>query len=516
LPVDLPSALPSFRLRKPVDADDAIGVLAEDVFKFAEFTRFSEGNISIACETGSAREVEFDRTTGSIWMADWDRLWNPYLRPSLPAVDEAAALAKRFMREHQLLPAATLFTGYDVSVGEPVVSGTIRTNSQGGGVATLDVHVGFPVTIRVNGGRHEIVGHGGKWSVTFGHERAIINCLAGKFEADGAPLVDQPLPLPARLPDGATTSIVFERWDDEEGRQWLLPMYFVKGEGETNPSWLRYAATATARDILERRITEERLAVRAVSVSQQTLADARKSLGPGALLGATWTMDAQEPNSLRKLHTIGFVRKMRAHHWTMQSYFEEKALEEHWDRKRDDFLEQIDVAYYCGHASPDGWMLTAPEDNELDTGDVNRLCSPVRFGQLFVNWVFIDACGPLQDCEITKTHTRSAIATWRPIFEGLLGFCGFATDSVPGQDNGAVLGRALANRPVVQAWFRAGRECQPFAPGAKKERDGIGVWMAALMVDDEGIRASSLRIDDCRGERRRAAPRNILAMWAPA
>jgi hypothetical protein len=498
----LPSTLPSFQVDLSHGVGDPIAELA-NAFGFGNYQIDDDGQVRIARETGTAREIEFDSCSHSAWMADWDRLWNPDLRPTLPSPERAVVLGREFMTTHRLLPVGVQVSGYDLVVGDPAAAHTVRRSADGT-VACLDVFVGFPVSVKIDDQLYPLAGQGGKWSITFGERESIVNCVFGQFQTLPSPPSDPPLPLPPdvlRFDDDVDMSIVFERWTDAQGGQWLLPMFFVRKPGGSSPSWSRYPATATARTILEERKPKAYV----LSSTASTMAETRASLGPADRLAGAWTVDI-DSYAIRLLQTNAVAAALTSRHWTVQHYVEQTALEEHWNAKRTAFVEQADLAYYCGDASARQWMLQAPADRNLTTDDLTG-----GLGAGFLKWVIIDACGPLQDPMINADEDTLASVRWAAMFDGVLGLCGFATIIIPNESQGVVLGRALTRRPVIQAWLRAGRECQPFTCDGTNTREGIGVWAGVILADD---RAAAARIGD-RGHARKY-PGGLTSLWTPA
>ena len=513
--------LPCYQLVSSGDAAGRVRRIAREIFEFLDFdvSHDPHRDVYTARETGTSREVELDERLGTIWMADWKQLWNPSCLPHLPTKEEAAAKAMDFLCKHDLLPSQNALPELEIVINPPLSTNTVRTAPDGDGLIKLDAHVGVPVTIKLDG--HEIgrlVGRD-KWCITFGDGGDIINCVLGRLvmRPQVSPEHSEVLQPPALSPEsdgGALAAVPFslgyERIRDAEGREWLLPMYFRLSDSNSRPSHERFPATARSASVLEGLIDRARGSLRRPPPSDQTLASIRKCLPGDRLFAATWTIDASEPKSLRLVQTQGLIDGLETHGWHSEVFLEGAALEEHWSANRHGFVQQVDFAYHCGHASQNFWMLT---DGELNTDEVNDAMNPVQFGNPFVKWIAIAACGPLQD-PATRKAASPAIPRWRNMFDGLLGFCGFASTSVPHQDMGEVLARGLAERPVPKAWFRAGRECQPLE-FSQHNTDGFTVWMASLTCDDD-TPTFDLSIDQSRRTPRRGPPTKVMAMWTPA
>jgi hypothetical protein len=520
--------LPCYRLAAVINPADEVDRIARDVFGFKHFTVTQDEDepIYTARETGSAREMELDAGLGAIWMADWDRLWNPHIKPVLPNKPAATEMAMAFFAEHELLPRPDALPEMKITIKDPLTTNTVRTAPAGSGTVNLDVHVGVPVDIAVAGKKTGRLLGRNKWCVTFGEKGGIINCVLGQLAMQ--PEVDlehSPILLPPPLtirglesdPDPSVSwSFAYERIRDVNGQQWLLPMYVWTSNSSSEPEYVRFPATERSNAVLNGLTDRARASLQSPLASGQTLADIRKGLLQDQRFAATWTINGSDKQSLRGVQTQGFVDKLRKAPWTAVSFFDEEALEEHWTAKRDEFVQQVDFAYYCGHASQHAWQLSSPApDGRVHSDEVNDKEHPVQYGGLFVDWIGVAACGPLQDKLVTsKVDDTRAVARWKNAFKGLLGLCGFGTTSVPHQDMGAVLARAMAERSVPKAWFRAGRECQPLDESTENT-DGFSIWMGTLTCDDDHP-TFDLTLQDGRGGRPRVPPTQVMGMWTPA
>lgn len=519
--------LPSYPLvRFAGDSEAEVRRLASDVFRLKDFTVTSghDGDVFIATERDSQRVVEWHPNAGVIWFADWARLWNPDERPTLPPADKARADGEQFLRDHGLLPTSS--PGFCVTICPPHSSGTLRTKpGEGTPSLPLDVHVALPVTVKDAKGKDvPLAGRGTKWSVTYGHEGRLINCLAGRLRLAGNPTFSRVVSLKDIFElllrvllkhKKFEVSVVYERLQDAENVDWLMPMYLVHIETESLSRLVRFPASEHSQRLLTGLQTKfARVDTLRLNAEQTVRMVREQGLGRSLGLGAAWSREDKDPYGLKSEETRAFIEEMQQQHWRMCEFDDAAALERHWNAQRDDFVEQADFAHYTGHAGQNGWDLQSPADTTLDPSDVDDR----PYGREFVNWIMISACGPLQDPAILPSTDGTAASRWFDAFGGLLGLCGFASQSLGRTDMGTVLARALQDYSVPRAWFRACRECQPLVVD-EDLTDGFGIWAATFTADEaneKGVRVFDMRLTDGLGSgRRRERPAHVLGMWTP-
>jgi hypothetical protein len=519
-----PGTLRCYTIRK-IDIDHEAEVRRlSTLFDFKDVEVTNDGSVFRAAEAGTKRFVDWIPSVGVIWMEDGDQLWNPKASPGLLTDAEAAVRARAFLEDSGLLPES--HGDLQVTVGEAMVASTLRNADDGDEPDTpLDKHVAIPVEVQVNGTSVPLFGRGSKWSVTFGDKGSIINCVAARLRIGTPSSVMDSATLPEQLVEDLGSilpqkpgdyALVYERVVDTDMQEWLLPMYVGSIDSRVGPQLARFPATELSRRVVEgfRRQLPSAVPFGAPGIAK-TLAEIRAdkvAAGAGRMIG-TWSVDGEAADALQSEDTKGFADEMRKAGWDVHSFDGAAAREEHWNGKCVDFAEQVDLAHFSGHASPRGWQLTPPHNEMFDVTDIGN--AQLRFGSQFVNWIVISGCGPLQDPVVTPgTGAGQAISRWRPAFGGLLGLCGFANTSLPSPNMGAVFARALSEYSVPRAWLRACRECQSLM----RDPHGLGefgMWAAALVVDDDDLRAFEMSARDSLKTRERRAPKRLLGMWTP-
>lgn len=107
------------------------------------------------------------------------------------------------------------------------------------------------------------------------------------------------------------------------------------------------------------------------------------------------------------------------------NYGDDNAKESHWEKSSvggddDDYVETIDIAYYCGHGSPYNKFQFGTDNDGDDSYEMWVHASEADWGDDDLEWVF------LQACEALKSYYRT---NWNQVFNGLHGICGFDTEA---------------------------------------------------------------------------------------
>jgi hypothetical protein len=160
----------------------------------------------------------------------------------------------------------------------------------------------------------------------------------------------------------------------------------------------------------------------------------------------------------------GFIDQCRAAGWTPRfNWGESAAWESDWRRNDDYYVDNVDLVFYTGHASQNGWVLNAPDDTFLNYTEVSGAAD--MWGNGDVEWIIIAACGPLQSTHFTSS-TTNAFDRWRNSFDGLHVLMGYGAVTYDNTTEGRrfmELSRAGWN--VIDAWFRTAWEVQPSSNG---------------------------------------------------
>jgi hypothetical protein len=111
--------LPIFRLQRAwVDSTMLIDT-ALRVFGINDGFKITERGTRLSLDRAE-HLVEIESASGGVWAADQSRWFNPVVRPELPAMDQAEALARELAGSRALLPDLQ----GDFGFGDPLVAGT--------------------------------------------------------------------------------------------------------------------------------------------------------------------------------------------------------------------------------------------------------------------------------------------------------------------------------------------------------------------------------------------------------
>jgi hypothetical protein len=180
----------------------------------------------------------------------------------------------------------------------------------------------------------------------------------------------------------------------------------------------------------------------------------------------------------------GFVDEWAAAGWHIDfNWGDANAWESDWRRNDDTWVDAADFVFYTGHANKDGWVLSSPDDDFLGFNEVGAgPASPGDlWGQQDLEWAVIAACGPLQD-DVISPGGGDVLARWDGAFDGLHSLMGYGAITYDNTDEGKkVVKYARQGTPIIDSWFRTGREIQPSTNG-EKPPDGPDVWVGAMYV----------------------------------
>ncbi len=504
--------LPIFRLQRAwVDStmliDTAVRVFGiNDGFKIAERgTRLSLDR--------AEHLVEIESASGGVWAADQSRWFNPVVRPELPAMDQAEAMARELAGSRALLPDLE----GDFGFGDPLVAGTRLAISQDGTRSEhqLDVQVVFPVRVRdlpvVGGGGDftvalgdagDLIGYSGVWRATeSAFDAALIprekvdQTYRGLFESAKGLELER---VEAYLAYYSAPSFV--------AQEFLYPVYVYLATARIGDQLVPLrAVTLPATDFgpsieLPPPAPPRPRGARPPVIAQKEAKKTRRSYAtalsvPGnvqaAITRATKPWEAGTSwiglsggLAGSQANAQGFVDEWAADGWIIDfNWGDAAAWESDWRRNDDLWVDNADFVFYTGHASMNGWVLSAPDDGSLDFNEVGA--APGAPGDLWgtsdLEWVVIAACGPLQD-ELLAAGGGDVLARWDGAFDGLHQLLGYGAITFDNTEEGGRLAQyAKSGMTVADAWFRTAKEIQPSDNGASAP-DGPVVWVGVMWV----------------------------------
>jgi hypothetical protein len=171
-------------------------------------------------------------------------------------------------------------------------------------------------------------------------------------------------------------------------------------------------------------------------------------------------------------NAAGFVSRMRAgsgvtvrFNWGERNAWERDFKDPAFGGNDSSWVDGVDAVFYTGHANDDGWVFSSAQDDDFI--DYRQ----TRFGDMDLEWLFIAACGPLQEGAPPTAWWQQ----WGPAFRGLHLLCGYGNDSRDVSDEGSKLANyLLAGRTVAQSWMLTGMEAQW----------DVGLFVSVMAVHD--------------------------------
>lgn len=158
-----------------------------------------------------------------------------------------------------------------------------------------------------------------------------------------------------------------------------------------------------------------------------------------------------------------------------------------WRENDDDYVDNVDVVFYTGHADMDGWVLSDGAGSLVDFDFTEVGASPSSMSDLWgrnnLEWVVIAACGPHQD-EVISRGGGDVLARWDGAFDGLHLMLGYGAVSNDNTEEGKRLIRYCRQGMTIRdAWFRTAQEIQP-STNDFDPPNGPTVWASAMSISD--------------------------------
>jgi hypothetical protein len=507
--------LPIYRVTSAAADTGALIDHAERVFDITDGFKLGDLGGRLVLERGE-HVVEVETASGGVWAADRASLFNPSARPQLPDAESSTDLALRLLRGRGLLPELA----GDFAFGTPTVAGTMLAVSEAGRpreVHRLDVQVVVPVLV----GDLPVVGGGGDFTLVLGDSgqpigyHGVWRPVTGAFDAKVVPqesseaaYVELMKASKTLTLEDVTSYLAYVSLPASEPQLFLYPVYVHAGHatvrGADQPVPLRavmlpatdfgpqheFPAPQRPRPKRARppvsKPKEDKLPRR----GYRTLAD----FAPTALATKPWEAGTSwigQSGGLAgsKKNAQGFIDEWTADGWIIDfNWGDANAWESDWRRNDDTWVDNADFVFYTGHASMDGWVLSKPDDTQLNFSEVGG--SPGAPGDLWgqndLEWVVVAACGPLQD-ELLANGGGDVLTRWDGAFDGLHQLLGYGAVTFDNEVEGRKLASyARSGMTIKDAWFRTAKEVQP-ATNNEKAPDGPIVWVGVMWVGKNGV-----------------------------
>lgn len=166
----------------------------------------------------------------------------------------------------------------------------------------------------------------------------------------------------------------------------------------------------------------------------------------------------------------GFTKSMKNNGVAVQfnrgeeAAFEVDFIDPSLNGKDDTAIDDVDIAFYTGHASGNGISFTSKQKEQFLFYD------EVRWGNKDLEWLLIAACGPLQSNALGLAWWER----WGRAFDGLHLLLGYATITFDNTLEGELFSSYLLEEKLSlrQAWVKTASEVQ----GASEDYAIMGVW----------------------------------------
>ncbi|KAI5839073.1 hypothetical protein DFP73DRAFT_562421 [Morchella snyderi] len=431
----------------------------------------------VARSSDGTKRVECDTVSGGIWATDDAELFNTANGPpaDLPSEEEAFEMGRELVSRLGLLPEDD-----QLIITNDRVSGThvAHEYEDGAGGYTredfkLDISVFYVLKLIVLPDYPDgipLTGGGGRFQVTYGRNGNLI-----AFQGLWRPIVGSRL-FDMISQEEATAQYVaslggfpvvnltsfLAYYSEPFGvlQRTLYPVWVFDGEAVVDgqgvpirPQPYRDNQTPTGGP---RTRTQKRSGLAIRGLDDTLFEGAGAWLGPQYGLGLTSQNVAGFRNGIYLTEPAGDYAYEKSNQDVLASDFVNDA---------DTWADSVDMLFYAGHASSDGWMVAEPGSGAQAFVNYTAFGSDPEtpgelLGQQDLEWLIIAACGPLQDQHMDQGY-GNVFDRWRGIFDGLHIMMAYASSSVDSSDEGAkFMQYAQEGYSLIDAWLRTGKELQ--------------------------------------------------------
>jgi hypothetical protein len=524
--------LPIFRLAEPSLDRAKIDLLARE-FGLEEQPETDIPGGGVRREKGT-RYLEAT-PEGRYWFADDDQLWNPARIPaSLPSSEEAAGRAGEILHRLGIIPpvlqgGAKLLTTIAINTRTKTACASVDKY----GKATrrdchdLDAYVGLRIQVVVTNPATQArvpvdtQGAGTKVGIVFGDGGAVIGLSASW--RDVVAIEDEVSVLPPVAPVKGGASARSAMVDRDSFELIYRVTRLASGVSCLCPYWLfRVAASHGDEHFRSVDVTTPAAEFEVANPGRLGLQyeprtpESTPTAGTGATaIGLSWITDGKAEADNEALQVL--VEAAAARLDVRFAWRDNDAWESDWSSDAKRWIDNVDVAYYAGHAYRHGWQLTFEDAEKFVTRETvgKSDTSGALWGDR-LRWAMIAACGPLQD-ECAESPGYSAFL-WAGAFDNFRLLMGFGS-SIGGfsGEGGRTLALSRRGVPLARAWLRASREAQPSLAFANRVAGNSGRWVAVLAAETD----SESALDDVlpEGAGKVAGPMEptrLRAIWTAA
>ncbi|KAL8778945.1 MAG: hypothetical protein Q9213_007180 [Squamulea squamosa] len=518
--------LPVFAVKNTYQGEPRANELIKYLYNKAGSPTFVDTRLIIQPSDNSTT-VEIDTASGGVWTADNTRLWNTSLAQSPKYFEKLKRSCKvsadRLIKELHLLPTpdkespiAFEFVG---------TSGTYLSREDGLANSTnfkhedlqLDVSANYHAKLTLPGiGRVPIVGGGGHFQFTFYDNNQFIGHHGTWREVQGQGV--EYTVIPQKTSDAqfaeATKNLQALKFNSTlayysapfgQVQNYLYPVYVYHATAKFNNQTVELRETMLPATTFGTEIpglnldpscgaSKESKAkpdptekppqakkVRRTRAQRRGLDDRNWEFGT-EWLGKPWGLSLTQANAngIGNLLFDFSFSFFGAPRWTSRfNWGDNLVWESDWNRNDDVWVDSVDLMFYTGHASGNGWVTASHGSDPTTVSSSIVGTFPENpgdlWGQLDMEWLVIAACGPHQDDRFV-TGGGNAFDRWRGVFDNLHLFLGYGSISSDTAEEGVRLVRyATGGATIRDSWFRTAKEVQ-----------SSGVWVTAMWSGDAG------------------------------
>lgn len=523
------ATLPVFSVHAGRETDVDVDRLTRDVLGGRDLTAETRGPATTI--RGPEVHLDVDRGRGGVWAGDLSRLWDPSPTkiPGVGAVAEIATEAMERVHLIPELGRQFRLTKGEVRQATTVTERAgKRSARKGESTFGRDVVVDVSDRDDIVGDSIPMFGGGGRFRATVGEGGQVVGAHGVWRDADAVderPLLTQAQALQragisTRRKGVKITGSTLGYYSAPafSGQELMFPVYAVTADVLDGDRWVpSRVRLIPATDVGEIGVPEHETPPRA---EPKDFTDLKHLVVPGQVLPSTLTVSTAvlERNGVRasdlltrgpsgnvfvkpqldlslypliwealrprsfgaswigemgglggsQANAQGFVDEMTAEGWSRRfNWGNEAAWKSDWLSNDDSYVDDVDIVFYTGHASPDGWMLASGGSSDwLHSSDVGPWQgSPSdHWGQENLEWAIVAACGPLEDDAINGGG--SVFSRWSGAFDGLHMLLGYAAVTYDNTEEGRRFASyARSGMTLKQAWFRTAQEIQPATNG---------------------------------------------------
>ncbi|MCK5649180.1 MAG: hypothetical protein KAI22_09895 [Gammaproteobacteria bacterium] len=478
------------------------------------------------------QKLEFDKRSGHWYAADKSKLWTSKVKGKVPGRANANKIAAQFIDNAKLLPSSKFVKFKQIALTETAIGNDRRRLKN---KRVLDYTTTWRAFVSAERKNIPVIGGGSEISATVGAEGKITSFMGGwrpivkKVDTIETGIAKEAIKKFLKTAGTAKyknlkASLAYYAEPAFKKQQYLAPVWIVSGNivngKEVIPFRPQIISASKYGPIWKKGLKSKSRSIRQY-IPKPTKGDEEMHVKLNILdslispayaansleCGASWIGESQGLGGSSG-NRQGFIDKCRDSGWNVNfDWGNAAAFESDWRRNDDSYIDAVDLVFYTGHASPNGWNLFNPDDTSLNFSEVSG--GSDMWGQQDLEWLIVAACGPLQSSHFVGS-TNNAFDRWRNAFDGLHSMLAYGAVTYDNTDEGRrFMELALSGDDVIDAWFRTAREIQP-ATNNYDAPNGPNIYVVAMYAhngdyctENDHIHGSGSVCPDVRGSGQR-------------